>query len=113
MLFLMKERIFSWRSVSGSVMPGHGTEHVHHWSSFQPSGGDAVHAHGSGVRAGGDVEELLAAHGKPMRVDDVGQAGSQPGRSEDRKSTRLNSSHVRISYAVFCLKKKRARRTHA
>src|SRR5690554_2997767 len=27
--------------------------------------------------------------------------------SEDRKSTRLNSSHVRISYAVFCLKKKK------
>src|SRR5690554_7397020 len=27
-------------------------------------------------------------------------------RAEDRKSTRLNSSHVRISYAVFCLKKK-------
>src|SRR5690606_41752221 len=33
-------------------------------------------------------------------------------RSEigDRKSTRLNSSHVKISYAVFCLKKKRANR---
>src|SRR5690606_41033206 len=31
-------------------------------------------------------------------------AGS-PGR--DRKSTRLNSSHVKISYAVFCLKKKK------
>src|SRR5690554_7738835 len=28
------------------------------------------------------------------------------GRTGDRKSTRLNSSHVRISYAVFCLKKK-------
>src|SRR5436305_9569006 len=28
---------------------------------------------------------------------------------EDRKSTRLNSSHVRISYAVFCLKKKKER----
>src|SRR5690606_41017577 len=27
--------------------------------------------------------------------------------SDDRKSTRLNSSHVKISYAVFCLKKKR------
>src|SRR5690606_39480911 len=27
-------------------------------------------------------------------------------RCEDRKSTRLNSSHVKISYAVFCLKKK-------
>src|SRR5690554_7697956 len=32
-------------------------------------------------------------------------------RHEDRKSTRLNSSHVRISYAVFCLKKKK-KKTH-
>src|SRR5215813_5924197 len=31
---------------------------------------------------------------------------------EDRKSTRLNSSHVRISYAVFCLKKKKKRVLH-
>src|SRR5699024_12056988 len=30
-------------------------------------------------------------------------------RQRDRKSTRLNSSHVSISYAVFCLKKKRTR----
>src|SRR6266699_1591716 len=30
-----------------------------------------------------------------------------PQRAEDRKSTRLNSSHVRISYADFCLKKKK------
>src|SRR5690606_39480886 len=29
---------------------------------------------------------------------------------EDRKSTRLNSSHVKISYAVFCLKKKKTRK---
>src|SRR5438270_3434069 len=29
------------------------------------------------------------------------------GRDEDRKSTRLNSSHSQISYAVFCLKKKK------
>src|SRR5690606_41800656 len=29
---------------------------------------------------------------------------------EDRKSTRLNSSHVKISYAVFCLKKKKKRK---
>src|SRR5690554_7699243 len=29
------------------------------------------------------------------------------GKGLDRKSTRLNSSHVRISYAVFCLKKKK------
>src|SRR3989442_2333203 len=31
------------------------------------------------------------------------------GENTDRKSTRLNSSHVRISYAVFCLKKKQTR----
>src|SRR5690606_41546703 len=32
-----------------------------------------------------------------------------PSEYEDRKSTRLNSSHVKISYAVFCLKKKKTR----
>src|SRR5690606_39890225 len=39
------------------------------------------------------------------------KAGDEKDKStidwEDRKSTRLNSSHVKISYAVFCLKKKR------
>src|SRR5690554_7208685 len=34
------------------------------------------------------------------------RAVGAPGCRGDRKSTRLNSSHVRISYAVFCLKKK-------
>src|SRR5690606_42096471 len=34
-------------------------------------------------------------------------SGHGEGADEDRKSTRLNSSHVKISYAVFCLKKKR------
>src|SRR5256885_4909202 len=33
------------------------------------------------------------------------------GTAEDRKSTRLNSSHLVISYAVFCLKKKKNRTT--
>src|SRR5690554_7718441 len=34
----------------------------------------------------------------------------QGSDKSDRKSTRLNSSHVRISYAVFCLKKKQKKR---
>src|SRR5258705_4995180 len=34
----------------------------------------------------------------------------QPGGPKDRKSTRLNSSHLSISYAVVCLKKKQATR---
>src|SRR5437588_5227542 len=33
--------------------------------------------------------------------------------ARDRKSTRLNSSHTVISYAVFCLKKKKRQRAHA
>src|SRR2546427_7913698 len=34
------------------------------------------------------------------------KTGGTPTRKRDRKSTRLNSSHSQISYAVFCLKKK-------
>src|SRR5690554_7061366 len=36
-----------------------------------------------------------------------GSSAGTTGTGVDRKSTRLNSSHVRISYAVFCLKKKK------
>src|SRR5690606_39921962 len=36
--------------------------------------------------------------------------GAEVQGSRDRKSTRLNSSHVKISYAVFCLKKKKKQR---
>src|SRR5690606_41725746 len=44
-------------------------------------------------------------HGEvPGRVDE-----DHLGEEVDRKSTRLNSSHVKISYAVFCLKKKNSR----
>src|SRR5262245_63359112 len=40
-------------------------------------------------------------------VGDFGRNGpTAPERQRDRKSTRLNSSHLGISYAVFCLKKK-------
>src|SRR5215813_11857802 len=41
----------------------------------------------------------------PARAGHLGHH-ELPGQ-QDRKSTRLNSSHVRISYAVFCLKKKK------
>src|SRR5688572_31224932 len=37
----------------------------------------------------------------------------QVGQERDRKSTRLNSSHSQISYAVFCLKKKKKKRNMA
>src|SRR5439155_13007674 len=43
----------------------------------------------------------------------AGHRHLQPASRLDRKSTRLNSSHVAISYAVFCLKKKKNKDTDA
>src|SRR3712207_8068959 len=45
-----------------------------------------------------DAAEAVLQHGGPAALD---------GAVGDRKSTRLNSSHANISYAVFCLKKKK------
>src|SRR3712207_8253003 len=44
---------------------------------------------------------------------DVREGSAARGPSRDRKSTRLNSSHANISYAVFCLKKKKAITIHS
>src|SRR5690606_42103945 len=49
--------------------------------------------------------EALAAH--QLSMSNVRQAVTAANVNQDRKSTRLNSSHVKISYAVFCLKKKK------
>src|SRR5947208_10390129 len=51
--------------------------------------------------------------GVPCVVDGARQRGAQADLAvvEDRKSTRLNSSHQIISYAVFCLKKKKKKPT--
>src|SRR5690554_7607395 len=70
------------------------------------------------------VRHQLLARRNPRRHDGelqwiskhVALTDSGVYRVIDRKSTRLNSSHVRISYAVFCLKKKKKKkkpvRTH-
>src|SRR2546430_12346741 len=49
----------------------------------------------------------IATAGRPRPP---GSADPENGAAEDRKSTRLNSSHSQISYAVFCLKKKKRQR---
>src|SRR3712207_7196845 len=80
----------------------------------------SVARHGLGVGRLGHVEEGLRA-GERARVvqraiavlDEHGLTGGDAlhargiGALLDRKSTRLNSSHANISYAVFCLKKKK------
>src|SRR3712207_7370540 len=57
------------------------------------------------------VGELLLGHGARRRQLGSDDRAAQPQRrgrgGGDRKSTRLNSSHANISYAVFCLKKKK------
>src|SRR5690349_22327094 len=58
--------------------------------------------HGRSADAAGDSTAVAA------RID---RCGDSPPIGRDRKSTRLNSSHVEISYAVFCLKKKKKKKT--
>src|SRR5947208_12165934 len=67
------------------------------------SSADTKELHGGVVRVvpGGEIFASRTAH--PARP----HALAQPRGDGDRKSTRLNSSHQIISYAVFCLKKKK------
>src|SRR3712207_8193853 len=52
------------------------------------------------------IAEKAAAYGMPgIRIDGFDPIACWKATKEDRKSTRLNSSHANISYAVFCLKK--------
>src|SRR5262245_64987610 len=69
---------------------------------------------GEGVLPGGQDEDVEVGE-RRVGLGDLAQPGDPaagvggPGGlalAEDRKSTRLNSSHLGISYAVFCLKKK-------
>src|SRR5438477_9804820 len=67
-------------------------------------GGDHVARGREGCRrprGGGDQRP-----GDRRLLGEADRRGDAP-RSRDRKSTRLNSSHMSISYAVFCLKKKK------
>src|SRR5207253_6208505 len=58
------------------------------------------------IRQQGGSKSTVA---RPTLEQEISHSTSRPGhpdKTRDRKSTRLNSSHVAISYAVFCLKKK-------
>src|SRR5690606_16432073 len=57
----------------------------------------------SAVSDTAETAEPVTEQGQEQASDQDGETGE---KAPDRKSTRLNSSHVKISYAVFCLKKK-------
>src|SRR5256885_17011765 len=54
----------------------------------------------------GGVIELIRAQRQLREARNLSRLGGFDTNLQDRKSTRLNSSHLVISYAVFCLKKK-------
>src|SRR3712207_7000650 len=66
---------------------------------------------GQGVVLGQERDRDDLLHLAPAQVE--GELGARHvGHDQDRKSTRLNSSHANISYAVFCLKKKKKKKTN-
>src|SRR6266498_4441516 len=77
-------------------------------AASRPAGPGCRERRGRGCVAPGRRAEALVAGLRPRpHPRRRGGTGSSQAGVQDRKSTRLNSSHVRISYAVFCLKKKK------
>src|SRR3989442_11961600 len=65
----------------------------------------------SGFRSPGSDHDARRLRDCKLQIRNLNDGTRRISNLElDRKSTRLNSSHVRISYAVFCLKKKRKTR---
>src|SRR5437773_6908751 len=73
-------------------------------SLWGADGGVALGDLASGSSLGARLEELA---GRCVLVATADQLVAALALIEDRKSTRLNSSHITISYAVFCLKQER------
>src|SRR5690349_24160976 len=71
---------------------------------FRSVGTETARSAGSTARNSTSAPTTMSAPARPAR----GSSRRWPPR--DRKSTRLNSSHVEISYAVFCLKKKKKKK---
>src|SRR5207248_10133352 len=79
----------------------------------------SVHAHPWSYDGAGERRRSCPVSVKLVAVENIGtiavgvaKAGHERRRSPDRKSTRLNSSHRTISYAVFCLKKKKHKKNN-
>src|SRR3712207_7539773 len=75
---------------------------------FRSDAHHGVTGHGAGTEARREDPHRPADHPVAHGVVDGQRDARRGGVADlDRKSTRLNSSHANISYAVFCLKKKR------
>src|SRR2546427_2125451 len=110
-----------------SAMPGNGhiaTYASTHQGAQRPARSSRTMTAGSAGEVGIEAEGI-ALHGLQGKRD-AGRQGRRLGQQgqrtftqcariaeRDRKSTRLNSSHSQISYAVFCLKKKKSKNARA
>src|SRR5437870_2726726 len=76
--------------------------------SAAPSSDPAAYLHG---RSSGPTAGRCSHTNTHVKFAPLSREHAPGGRAlvQDRKSTRLNSSHVAISYAVFCLKKKKTK----
>src|SRR2546430_6846362 len=105
---------------SMTSMPGAGTEISRQALSFTEQNMKAAFEHARKLVHATDLQEAMRIQseflrsqftnaGEHMRqiTGGVMSAAKDATKIKDRKSTRLNSSHSQISYAVFCLKKKR------
>src|SRR5688572_31700760 len=87
---------------------GHGVQLLEPLDEISLAGAQVGQVHrGVAVKAGAGLFGHPLALGEDLVVQHVGVAPLLPEVLRDRKSTRLNSSHSQISYAVFCLKKKK------
>src|SRR3989442_4764205 len=71
-----------------------------------------THSFASSLRAALREDPDVVLIGEMRDLETIESALRIAETGQDRKSTRLNSSHVRISYAVFCLKKKKIHRDY-
>src|SRR5215813_7498340 len=93
------------KACRGAVSPGHDDLVPGFDPAQKREMGVAVGSVDGGAGLAGVRRTLQVARSKGKRLTTA--AGEYDRVRRDRKSTRLNSSHVRISYAVFCLKKKK------
>src|SRR5258707_2258108 len=91
-----RSTLFPYTTLFRSVVHGFGRP-----SSDDPGSG------GPGGSTGARSRSAARSVSRARALADLSRSRAEQHRRLDRKSTRLNSSHANISYAVFCLKKKR------
>src|SRR5208283_2327798 len=99
------------QSTGALSRPPPGSRHLR--GRCRPQGlGTCVAIAGRVGLGGRDLAQAGDAPHRNGRLRGAGVARRPQRLRQDRKSTRLNSSHITISYAVFCLKKKKKKITH-